>query len=153
MGNNSFQNIFVYQPTFNKLELQKDKWIWTAEFIKSKFLSLHGAFFTNLKRIVFEIRIQFNNTPLVVRQNNYATKIVNAYIASDLDKWPKTLLNNFTIKNGLYGVTNLVRNRDKSKYVYSGSRAVLVMTLLGMSQFLVLLIVPHLILIIARIIF
>ena len=40
--------------------------------------------------------MQFNKTPLVVEQNNYATKIVNGYIVYDLDNWPKfclTILN------------------------------------------------------------
>ena len=29
--------------------------------------------------------MQFNNSVLVVEQNNYATKIVSAYIVNDLD--------------------------------------------------------------------
>ena len=27
--------------------------------------------------------------PLIIEQSNYATKIVNAYIACELDKWSK----------------------------------------------------------------
>ena len=37
-------------------------------------------------------------TPLVVTQNNYATRIVNAYIVYCLDDWPKIYLRNFTLK-------------------------------------------------------
>ena len=33
----------------------------------------------------YNIGIQFNNIPLVVEQNNYTTKTVNAYIVYDLD--------------------------------------------------------------------
>ena len=36
-----------------------------------------------------KIGIQLNSTPLVVEQNNYATKTVNVYIIYDLDNWQK----------------------------------------------------------------
>ena len=68
--------------------------------------------------------MQFNNTPLVVAQNNYITKTVNAYIVYDLDNWTKNPLRNFTLKNCLFGATNIVKNNDKEKYVYSGYRIV-----------------------------
>ena len=38
--------------------------------------------------------IQFDNSVLIIEQNNYAIKIVNAYIVYDLDDWSKILLNN-----------------------------------------------------------
>ena len=38
------------------------------------------------------MRITFDKDPLTVEQNNYATKIVNAYIVYDLDAWPNNLL-------------------------------------------------------------
>ena len=41
--------------------------------------------------------IKFNNSVLVVEQNNYASKIVNVYIVYDEDTWPKNPLNNFII--------------------------------------------------------
>ena len=62
--------------------------------------------------------IQF--TPLVVEQNIYTTKIINAYIVYDLDNWPKILLNNFKLKNCLFAANKMVKNSNKSKYVYSG---------------------------------
>ena len=34
----------------------------------------------------------------------------------DLDAWLKILLRNFTTKNCLLGVTNIVKNSDKQKY-------------------------------------
>ena len=45
----------------------------------------------------YKIQIQVSNIPLVVEQN-YTAKTVNAYSVSDLDNWPKTLLENFTLK-------------------------------------------------------
>ena len=48
---------------------------------------------------------QINNTPLVIEQNNYATKIVNVYIFYDLDNWPKNLHRNVTLKDYLVRLT------------------------------------------------
>ena len=48
------------------------------------------------------------------------TKIVNAYIVYDLDVWPKNPTDNLKFKNCLFGTTNVVKNSDKGKYVYSG---------------------------------
>ena len=59
-----------------------------------KLTPLYTAFLHNIKLSVSKIGIQFNKSVLVVEQNNYATKIVNAYIAYDLDDCPKIPLNN-----------------------------------------------------------
>ena len=48
------------------------------------------------------------------------SKLVNVYIAYDLDAWPRNPTNNFKFKNCLFGATNTVKNCDKEKYVYSG---------------------------------
>ena len=66
----------------------------------------------------YKTGVQFHDTPLVVEQNNYTTKTVNALIVYDLDNWPEVLLRNFTLKNWLFNVTNIRHNNDKSKYVY-----------------------------------
>ena len=52
------------------------------------------AFLHNGRLSGYKIGIQFNKSVLVVEQNNYATKIVNAYIVYDLDDWSNFLLNN-----------------------------------------------------------
>ena len=39
--------------------------------------------------------------------------------AYDLETWPKIPLKKFTIKNCLFGATNMVKNSDKEKYVHS----------------------------------
>ena len=38
----------------------------------------------------------------------------------DLDAWPENPTNNFKFRNCLFGATNIVKNSDKEKYVYSG---------------------------------
>ena len=61
------------------------------------------------------------------------TKIVNVYFAYDLDAWPKVPLRSFTLKYCLFGATNIVKNSDKEKYVYSGKGSgVLAMAVLEM---------------------
>ena len=67
-----------------------------------------------------KIGTRFNNTPLVAEQNNYTRKILNVYNVHDLDYWPKIPLRNFTLKNCFFGATNIAKNIDKEKYVYSG---------------------------------
>ena len=37
-----------------------------------------------------------------------------------LDNWPNNPLRNFTLKNYLFGLTNIVSDNDKEKYMYSG---------------------------------
>ena len=70
----------------------------------------------------YRIGIKFHKDPLAVEQNNYFNKIVNVYIVYDLDAWPRNPTNNFKFKNCLFGATNVVKNSDKEKYVYSGYR-------------------------------
>ena len=48
------------------------------------------------------------------------TKILNVYIVYDLDASPRNLTKNFKFRNCLFGATNIVKNNDKEKYVYSG---------------------------------
>ena len=92
------------------------------EYFNSKLKPLNTAFLRNIKISEYRIVIKFDKEPLVIEQNNYLTKIVNVYIVYDLDAWPKILLRNFTLKNCLFGATNIVNNSDKEKYVYSGYR-------------------------------
>ena len=42
------------------------------------------------------------------------------YIVNDLDASPRNPANNFKFKSCLFGATNIVKNSDKEKYVYSG---------------------------------
>ena len=64
--------------------------------------------------------IKFDKDPLAVAKNNYLTKIVNVYIVYDLVAWPRNPTTNFKFKNCLFGATNILKNSDKEKYIYSG---------------------------------
>ena len=44
------------------------------------------------------------------------------YIVYDLDAWQKILLKNFTLKNCLFGATNIAKSSDKESYIYSAYR-------------------------------
>ena len=59
---------------------------------------------------------------MIIPQSNYKTKAVNVYVVYDLNNWPKYVIQNFEIKNCLFGATNIVKNSDKHKYVYTGYR-------------------------------
>ena len=48
------------------------------------------------------------------------TKIVNVSNLYDLAAWLIYPTNNVESKNCLFGATNIVKNSDKEKYVYSG---------------------------------
>ena len=74
----------------------------------------------SIKRSGYKIGKKLDKDPLAVDQNNYLTKIVNVYIAYDLDAWLRNPTNNFKFKNCLFGATNIVKHSDKEKYVYSG---------------------------------
>ena len=63
------------------------------------------------------MRIKFDKDPLAVEKNKYVTKI--AYIVYDLYAWPNNPLNNFILKNCMLVATNIVKNSDKEKWIYS----------------------------------
>ena len=69
----------------------------------------------NIKQFRYKIGIQFSNTPLVINQNNFTTKTVNAYIIHDLDNWLKIPPRNVTLKNCMFDATNIATNSYKSK--------------------------------------
>ena len=48
------------------------------------------------------------------------TKIIKIYIAYELHDWAEIPLKNFTLENCLFGATNITKNSDKDKWVYSG---------------------------------
>lgn len=74
------------------------------------------AFLYKSKLCGYKIGTQFKKS--VQNTTNYATKILNVYIAYDLDNWPRSPLYNFALKYCLFGATVIVRNSDKSKYLY-----------------------------------
>ena len=74
----------------------------------------------NTKLSGYRIQIKFDKDPLAVEQINYLTKIVNVCIAYELNDSPKNPSINFKLKNYIFGATNIIKNSDKEKYVYSG---------------------------------
>ena len=64
--------------------------------------------------------IKFDEDPLAVEQNNYASKIVNVYIFYDLVVWPRNPCSSFKFKNCLFGAISVVKDSDKEIYVYNG---------------------------------
>ena len=63
--------------------------------------------------------IKFDKNPFAAEQNNYVNKIVNAYIVYSLAAWSRNPPNNFKFKNCLFGATNIVKNFDREKWIYS----------------------------------
>ena len=120
-----FQNMFVYQPTFNTLKYKntstEDSVSWRTKGVyNAKHIRLNSNFLPNINYFERKIGIQFNNNSLVAEQNNYLTKFINVYIVYDLDHWPNNSLRNFILNKVLFGATNIVKNNNKEKYVYSG---------------------------------
>ena len=83
--------MFVYQPTFNTLDLKEDKTteyiiVWKSKgLFKSRIEPLYKTFVPNIKRSEHKIRIQFNNASLALEKNNYSTKTATDYIVHDFD--------------------------------------------------------------------
>ena len=125
-SNDGSQSTFVYQPTLDDLELKKDKGTHYVLSCKSKGVynskrkPLYTALLHSIKLSRYRTGIKFDKDPLIVEQNNYLSKIVNVYIVNDLDAWPSHRTNSFEFKNCLFGATNIVKNSNKEKYVYSG---------------------------------
>ena len=121
MGDDVFPDMFVYEVTFSMVDFKQVNGEYNVSTWKSKVIynsglkSLHN-FSSIIKYFGRKIGLQFNNSVLVVEQNNYATKIVNAYIVYEFGSWQRI----FHKDKYLFGVTSIVKNNDKSKYVYSG---------------------------------
>ena len=112
----------VYQPTSSRVQLKKDKGTdyvisWKSKGVDSSF-STTQSFLHKIKFSGYKIGIKFDKEPLVVEQNNYVTKIVNAYIVHNLDDQPKNQSNNFKI-SFLFFLTNFKKDSNKSKWEYS----------------------------------
>ena len=124
-SDDGLQNLFVYQPTFSvtKYLNTSTEYIisWRSKGIyNTKLIPIKNNSLPNIKYFNKKISLQFDYIPLVVEQNNCTSKIVNVYIVYDLDSWPKISLRNFTLKNCLFGATNIVKNSGTEKYVDSG---------------------------------
>ena len=59
------------------------------------------------------------------------TKNANGYAVYDLAAWARNPTNNFKFKNCLSWWTNIVKNSDKERYVYSCDGITLIVEVLG----------------------
>ena len=84
-----------------------------------KFKLLYTAFLQNIKLSGYKVEIKFHKDSLVVEQENYKTKNIDAYIVYDLGNCPNNPLRNFTLKDCFFCATSIVKNSDKEKWVYS----------------------------------
>ena len=116
--------MFAHQTTLDTLELKKDK-------------STNYASKPNIFNTVSLHSIKLDQDQII---NNYASKLRNAFIVSDLNTCRKILFNNFKLKNCMFVATNIVKSSDKEKWLHSdygiafdgGGLWKLVKTLLGM---------------------
>ena len=145
-SNDGSQNTFLHQPTLDALELKKDEGTdyvlsWKSKGVfSSKLKPLYAAFLQIKKLSEYRIGIKFYKDSLAVEQNNYWNKVVNAYIAYDLDAWPRNPAKNSKFNNCLFRETNILNNSDKkSMYIVDTEQnlivqvhGVLIITLLEM---------------------
>ena len=81
--------MFFYQPILNTLGLEKDKSIdyvisWKSKGKYTFELTPLYTIFLNCRTISgYKTEIKFDNRILVVKENNYVSKIVDAYIVYD----------------------------------------------------------------------
>ena len=66
--------------------------------------------------------LKFNNSVLVQKSSSllYSNFMLNLNIVYELNNWPRNPINNFPLKNYLFGTVKLVRKVIKSKFVYNG---------------------------------
>ena len=79
-----------------------------------KLKLLYTAFVYSIKLSGYNVGIKFDEDPIPVKQKYYVTKTVNVYIVYDLNARPRKPLNNFKLKNCLFGTINIIK-KDKEK--------------------------------------
>ena len=66
------------------------------------------------------IRLEFKGSCLNQDKVTFTSnKVVNLFIAYELDRWSQDLNTDFTLKNCLFGSIKLTKNADPDKYKYS----------------------------------
>ena len=126
LGNDSFQNMFAHQQTLNTLELKEDNGTeyvisWKSKGVyTSKLKPLYTAFLHSINLSGYRMGIKFDKDSSCGSKQlrKIKTKVVNAYIVYDLDTWLKIPLINFKFKKCFFGVTNIVKNSAKEKWMY-----------------------------------
>ena len=69
-----------------------------------------------------KVILKFNNSVLVENfySSFYSNFILNLYIVSELNTWPRNPTNTFPLKHCLFVTVKLVRNTSKHKFIYNG---------------------------------
>ena len=75
----------------------------------SKHKPLYTIFLHSIKLSGYKVGMKFYKDPFGVEPNNYATKIVNAYVFHDLDAWPGNPTDSLKFKICLFGRTNILK--------------------------------------------
>ena len=119
--------MFVYQPTLDTLELRKRRKLFIFLVGNQRgyillSLSLYTSLLHSIKRFGYRMGLKLYKESLVVERNSYTTKVLNGYIIYESDTWAKVSLNNFALTNCLFVATNIVKDGDEKKWVYSGYR-------------------------------
>ena len=78
------------------------------------FSPKYTHFVHSIKLFENKAGMTFDGDHLVVGQNNYATKIVSAYVVFELNGWLKVPLNNSKFKKCLFCAINVVKNTNKN---------------------------------------
>ena len=92
-GDDSFKNVCLSAHT-QHISVKRRQGLWLHA-------PLYFVFLHSIKLCAYRIRTKFDNSGLVVEENHYRTKIVNAYNVYNLNNWPKNPVKNFKLKKML----------------------------------------------------
>ena len=100
--------IYIYIYILLTLDLKEEKGtdsvlIWESKGANTfKFKPLYNAFFHSIRHSGYKVGIKLDKDPLAVKQKNYTTNIVNAYIVYVLENWSNGALRGFALKYCLF---------------------------------------------------
>ena len=122
-GNDGYQNSLVFDPMLNSFILDSNAKVtdWISTRLSSEKIK---PFDTGLEPTMSNnggINLKFNSSVFVQKSIFllYSNFILNIYIVYELNAWPRNPTNNFLQKTFLFGTVKLVRNVDKSKFIYN----------------------------------
>ena len=66
--------------------------------------------------------LKCNNSVVVQNSSSslYGNFMLTLFIVYELNKWPRNPTNNITLKNCLFGIVKLTRNKEKTKFSHNG---------------------------------
>ena len=105
---NIYIYIYIYIYILLTLDLKEEKGtdsvlIWESKGANTfKFKPLYNAFFHSIRHSGYKVGIKLDKDSLAVKQKNYTTNIVNAYIVYVLENWSNGALRGFALKYCLF---------------------------------------------------